>query len=86
MGRSRPATFTCPNCGEEVPAGAAACPACGSDEDTGWSDAAEYDGLDLPDPDDNDDDATSHPGKIWIAAVALALLVAFTWLAVKGWW
>ena len=40
--------FTCPVCGEEVPAGALACPECGSDDKTGWSPETEYDGLDLP--------------------------------------
>ncbi len=40
---------TCPNCGADVPRGAKACPACGSDEQTGWSEIAASDGLDLPD-------------------------------------
>ena len=40
---------TCPNCGAEVPRNAKACPECGSDEQTGWSEEARYDGLDLPD-------------------------------------
>ncbi|HTL58746.1 MAG TPA: zinc-ribbon domain-containing protein [Candidatus Limnocylindrales bacterium] len=39
----------CPNCGAEVPRNAKACPECGSDETTGWSEAAQTDGLDLPD-------------------------------------
>ena len=39
----------CPNCGAEVPRNAKACPECGSDETTGWSKAAQTDGLDLPD-------------------------------------
>jgi hypothetical protein len=39
----------CPNCGAEVPRNARACPECGADEKTGWSDAARTDGLDLPD-------------------------------------
>jgi Uncharacterised protein family UPF0547. len=38
----------CPNCGAEVPANAKACPECGSDEETGWSDEAYTGGLDLP--------------------------------------
>jgi hypothetical protein len=41
--------MTCPNCGEEVPPRAKACPECGSDEQTGWSEAAQASGLDLPD-------------------------------------
>lgn len=39
----------CPNCGAEVPRDAKACPECGSDETTGWSEQARYDSLDLPD-------------------------------------
>ena len=41
----------CPNCGAEVPSNAKACPACGSDEQTGWSDKAYADNLGLPDED-----------------------------------
>jgi hypothetical protein len=37
--------FICPNCGAEVPANAKACPECGSDEKTGWSDDTIYDGT-----------------------------------------
>jgi len=43
---------TCPNCGAEVPPNAKACPECGSCEETGWSEAAETSGLDLPDDQD----------------------------------
>jgi uncharacterized membrane protein YvbJ len=39
----------CPNCGAEVPPNAKACPECGSDEQTGWSEEARTDSLDLPD-------------------------------------
>jgi len=39
----------CPNCGAEVPPDARACPECGSDEDTGWSDEAHADRLGIPD-------------------------------------
>lgn len=38
----------CPHCGASLPARAKACPQCGSDEKTGWSDQARYDNLDLP--------------------------------------
>jgi len=44
---------TCPHCGADVPANAKACPGCGSDESTGWSEQAEADGLDLPQDDFN---------------------------------
>jgi uncharacterized membrane protein YvbJ len=39
----------CPNCGAKVPPNAKACPECGSDEKTGWSEEASVSGLDLPD-------------------------------------
>jgi hypothetical protein len=32
--------FSCPNCGAAVPVNAKACPECGSDAETGWSEAA----------------------------------------------
>ena len=38
----------CPNCGAEIPPGAKACPECGSDDQTGWSEEARTDSLDLP--------------------------------------
>lgn len=41
----------CPNCGAEVPRNAKACPECGSDETTGWSEKAHADNLGLPDED-----------------------------------
>jgi len=47
---------TCPNCGAEVPPNAKACPKCGSDEQTGWSEEASSSGLNLPDEDFNYDD------------------------------
>jgi predicted ATP-dependent serine protease len=42
------ATFVCPNCGAMLPANAKACPDCGSDENTGWSENTYLDGIDLP--------------------------------------
>jgi hypothetical protein len=41
----------CPNCGAAVPAQAVACPECGADEDTGWSDDAYAHRLGLPEED-----------------------------------
>jgi hypothetical protein len=38
----------CPVCGEPVPADRKACPHCGSDERSGWSDETAQDALDLP--------------------------------------
>jgi len=39
----------CPNCGALVPLKARACPECGSDEQTGWSERSQAQRLDLPD-------------------------------------
>ena len=47
-------TFSCPVCGEDVPAKAKACPHCGACEKSGWNEEASgADGLDLPDDDFN---------------------------------
>ena len=48
--------MTCPQCGAEVPPRARACPECGSDEQTGWSERAQAEGLDLPDEEFDYDD------------------------------
>lgn len=80
---------TCPNCGADVPRHARACPECGSDDQTGWSDRARADHLGLPD-DDFDHDAfvceefgseRAKPRGIawywWL--VALLLVALFLW-------
>ncbi len=46
----------CPNCGAKVRPNAKACPECGSDEKTGWSEEAETGGVDLPDENFDYDD------------------------------
>ena len=76
----------CPNCGEAVPEGARACPECGADESTGWSDEAHADRLGIP-SEDFDHDAfveeefgePSHRKRPnhWLWAVTAALLLAF---------
>ncbi len=42
------ARAVCPNCGADLPKKAKACPECGSDDQTGWSEEAGTGGLDLP--------------------------------------
>lgn len=82
---TRRAPAECAVCGAAIPPRAAACPACGADERTGWRDADPYDGLDLPDHafTDNDDPPASasrrnHPPTgllwYWYATSLLALL------------
>ena len=41
----------CPNCGASVPPDAKACPECGSDDETGWSEEAYAPNPDVPDED-----------------------------------
>jgi len=81
----------CPNCGEPVPAGAAACPHCGADERTGWSDETYLDGVDLPGEDAEEParldgpargDGLPRGGRAWLAlglAALLALVLSGAW-------
>ena len=75
--------FICPHCEAEVPLDAPACPECGSDEKTGWSENTVYDGLDLYDEEDvrTGHSVTSRP---W-AKYLLIGLAAVTLLAYSAW-
>jgi hypothetical protein len=77
--------FTCPHCGAQVPADASACPECGSDNETGWSNDAAYDDLLLY---DNEPPAVSSSHAAWpqyliviVAALTLSAYLAYalTW-------
>jgi hypothetical protein len=82
----------CPQCGASVPPDAKACPECGSDEQTGWSERAQYDGLDLPDePFDYEDFVKREfggPSPVprgvswfwWLVAAALVVGLLWLWL------
>jgi len=81
----------CPNCGAEVPRDAKACPECGSDERTGWSETAYASHLNLPDEDFDHDEFVKRefganpvkpPGLSWLwwgLAILLAAVMLF-WL------
>jgi uncharacterized membrane protein YvbJ len=71
--------FACPNCGADVPINAKACPECGSDDETGWSEEANYVHL-LPDR--GDVTMPSPKRKYLMAAIALGLVVCI--LIVQG--
>jgi len=85
-------TFICPVCGTEVPAGAKACPECGSDEKTGWSENTVYDGTGIEDPEEFDytdwrrrelGAGRRRSGREWLWwAVGLFALALFVWLFV----
>jgi ribosomal protein L32 len=86
----------CPNCGEAIRRTAKACPHCGSDEQTGWSEKTYLDGIDLPDNDDYDalvekefgNSSPHSPGRhtaiSWKMVVGAALLLGFFLLIIRG--
>ena len=76
--------FTCPNCGEDVPDKARACPHCGSDENTGWSEMTYLDGVDLGDEADYEETLRreglagqkSNPqSRIWVFIVGFVVFL-----------
>ena len=80
----------CPNCSALVPRRAKACPECGADEKTGWSDTAHADNLGIPDEnfDYNEfvkDEFGDHakPRGIhwlwWLTSLLLVVLFLFFW-------
>jgi hypothetical protein len=83
----------CPNCGAQVPPKARACPECGADEHTGWSEEARADGLGLPDESfDYADFVKQEFGKEgpvprgihwfwWVVALLLAAGFILYWVA-----
>lgn len=81
----------CPHCGEEIPSRAKACRHCGSDEQTGWSEATYLDGVDLPEEGDYEDGleaegfSKAQPGKIraLIPVVALGLILLFAYWLIR---
>jgi hypothetical protein len=83
----------CPNCGAELEPGAHACPECGSDENTGWSDEAKNAELGLPDDSFDYDEfvkrefseAGSKPrGLHWFWWLIAALVIAgIVWFSIR---
>jgi len=87
---------TCPHCGYHVPAGARACPACGSDDETGWSEEAQANRLGLPSDQFDYDQfvreefgSTSRPCPVrplgiswfwWGVTVLVLVLLIFLWV------
>jgi predicted nucleic acid-binding Zn ribbon protein len=84
----RTAPETCANCGAEIPPTARACPECGADERTGWAEQSIYDGLDLPEDEEERAQASrsrqQHETNRWFWwLIATVLILLFT-LAVFG--
>jgi hypothetical protein len=77
----------CPFCGATIPASAKACPACGSDERTGWSEDTYLDGIDLPTDDTYEElvqkefggpaqkKSRGVKGWVYLAAIGVLLLM-----------
>ena len=77
----------CPHCGARRPARARCCPACGSDEQTGWSEETPTGGLDLPDDEFNYEEFVQEEfggGRVkpkgihwfwWLTALLLVILL-----------
>lgn len=81
----------CPQCGTDLPPNANVCPECGSDEQTGWSEAAQQDGLGIPDESFDYQDFVKREFKDksqvsgrslfwWVVAVLLLVALAVAWL------
>lgn len=82
----------CPHCGAEIRSDAKACPNCGSDDETGWSQKTYLDGIDLPDSDEYEElrerefGSQSHARGIkgyWKTATALAVAIVFLALTLR---
>ncbi|MDX1952531.1 MAG: zinc-ribbon domain-containing protein [Verrucomicrobiota bacterium] len=82
----------CPNCGEEVPPRAKACPGCGSDETTGWSERAHAENLGIPDDSfdyneyikrEFEGETRSRRNRVWVVVAAI-LLVVFLYFTIGG--
>lgn len=83
----------CPYCGEPINRNAKACPHCGSDEQTGWSNDTYLDGIDLPDDVDYEELRRNEfsEGKknlstrtLIVSAVGGLLLLTFIYAIFRG--
>ncbi len=82
----------CPNCGAVVPSNAKACPECGADDETGWSEEAYGPNPDLPDDEFEYEeyakrefgskDPVPHGISVfwWIVGILLVGAILYLWL------
>ncbi|MCP4425709.1 MAG: zinc ribbon domain-containing protein [Chloroflexi bacterium] len=77
--------FICPHCGAEVDYDAPACPECGSDDETGWSEDTAYDGLYLDDDEPLPESGWFSTGsKTVVTGLAIIIVVALLMGMVPG--
>jgi len=73
----------CPVCGEYMEEGAASCQSCGSCQQSGWSEDAAYDGLDLPVESFGESEGAATKGKsstkrlVLAAALLIGVIILF---------
>jgi hypothetical protein len=93
--RSRQEKVICPHCGAEIDRQATACPICGSDDKTGWSDQTYLDNVDLPGEDDSNYDELVEkefgnavkPEKLhisWKMIIGILVTAAFLFLLLRN--
>lgn len=77
--------FVCPNCGAEVPQKALACPECGSDDQTGWSEDTLYDGtgIEFFDEPENTPSPSLFMNRNFLFMVAVAAIILFLILILR---
>lgn len=78
-------TFHCPHCHAEIPIDAIVCKHCGADDLTAWSSKTLYDGIDLPDEENDPKMSFSKTqlGKDLKYLILIILLLAFGALAFR---
>lgn len=77
---------TCPHCGSEIKSDATFCRHCGSDQNTGWSEGAEFTDLETPDYDEIIENEfgelpNGNKKKANPIAIAAAVVVALAFIA-----
>ena len=79
--------FICPNCGAEVAMKALACPECGADDLTGWSEDTLYDGIDFLEEEDTgswpEDKPSLFLSRTSLAIIALLALLLFLFFILR---
>ncbi len=85
-------TVACVYCGEQIDANASACPHCGSDENTGWSEETYLDGIDFVDEDQYEEIREQEfgnkriPFPVWHIITGIVLLAIIVMMILSSAW